>query len=145
MKKSALRLIITIAIAIGAYFSLGKPINKFFHIYNGSVELPILAIFFSVLSFQISMANQWKFNRLGLLPGLIGIYGFFMNCAFINSCIANYMATEHELPMSSYGLVESYLSGLTPSFDLLLLGTGLSLALYMICTCVSAIQAKPKE
>ena len=145
MKNTALRLIITATIAFGLYYTLGEPLTNFWHMCNGFVALPILIIFFALWSLQMSMANKWKFNRLALLPCLIGIYECLWRQGFIISFIADYMSTEHELPMSNEGLVFTGMSGISASYSALLLGTGLSLALYMICVCATAIQAKPKE
>ena len=137
MNKNMLHPIIAAVVTTVVYFAT----KSLWHMWLG----PMLIIFFTAWSLLVSISNKWKFNRLGLLPFLISIYFFFQGLATIWAFVADYMGSEHELPISTYALVSTGMSGISWSLKALPWGFGLSLALYTICICVAACQKKPIE
>lgn len=136
MNKKLIPPAIAAAITIAIFFNT--------KIFISTVTLPIIT-FFSIWSIQVSIVNKWKFDRLGVLPCLIGIFGFLQGQSKMFSYVANYMGSHHELPMSNYGLIANAMPYNATSFEVLLLGCGLSLALYTIRICVLACQKNPVE
>lgn len=136
MKKNILPPIIAAVVtAAGCFFT-----KNLWNVWAG----PVLIFFFTIWSLQVSITNKWKFNRLGTLPCLIGIFGALLNQYNMIGGFAIYMGSEPE-PLSYYGLISGVMDGISMSFEMLLLGSGLSLALYTICISAMACQKKPIE
>ena len=133
MNKKILPPIIAAIVTLGAYFTT----KNIWHLWAAG---PMLMIFFASWSLQVSMANKWLFNRLGTLPCLIGLFTVLLGQWTLCSALAYAMSGDEGPPYSA--MVSTGLSGISSSLEVLLLGTGLSLALYTVCTCVSACQAK---
>ena len=137
MNKNMLPPIIAAAVTMVVYFAT----KCLWYMWAG----PMLIIFFAIWSFQVSIMNKWKFNRLGLLPCMIGIFGFLQGQYTILDWVADYMGSEHELPISTYAMISTNMSGIATSFEVLLLGGGLSLVLFTICTCVLSCRRSVQE
>ena len=136
MNKKILPPIIAAMVTLGAFFAT----KNLWHLWAAG---PMLMIFFASWSLQVSMANKWLFNRLGILPGLFGVFTSLLGQWSLFSALAYAMSGDEGPPYSA--MISTGLSGITSSLEVLLLGTGLSLALYTICICVAACQKKPIE
>ena len=134
IKYIALSLIITVIIVLTAFFSRGivPDLWKFIHQHG---VYPYILIFFALWSLLDSISNDWKFNRLGLLPGLIGVFGFLSGLIEISSGLADVMCGAWEL-VTARGILANVFIGLRVSLEIMLLGAGLSLLLFAINTCV---------
>ena len=128
MNKNMIYPIIAAVATTAIYFAT----KGLWHMWIG----PILITFFATWSFQVSIMDKWKFNRLALLPCMIGIFGFLQGQYTNFSWLAEYMSSAHELPISNYALTATSMFSFSKSFEVLLLGAGLSLLLFTICTCV---------
>ena len=133
MNKKILPPIIAAAVTLVVYYVT----KNLWHLWAAG---PALMIFFACWSLQVAMADKWLFNRLGILPGLIGVFTFLLGQWSLFSALA-YVMSGDEGPSYS-AMVSTGMSGISSSLEVLLLGTGLSLALYTVCTCVWACQAK---
>ena len=134
IKYIALSLIITVIIVLTAFFTRGivPDLWKFIHQHG---VYPYILIFFALWSLLDSISNDWKFNRLGFLPGLIGLFGFLSGLIEISSGLADVMCGAWEL-VTVRGILANVFIGLRVSLEIMLLGAGLSLLLFTISTCV---------
>ena len=137
MNKNILPPIIAAAVTLVVYFAT----KSLWHMWIG----PILITFFTIWSFQVSIMDEWKFNRLALLPCMIGILGFLQGQYTNVSWVAEYMSSAHDLPISNYALTATSLYSFSKSFEVLMLGAGLSLLLFTISTCVLSCRRPIKK
>ena len=134
IKYIAFSLILTVIIVLTAFFTRGivPDLWKFIHQHG---VYPYILIFFALWSLLDSISNDWKFNRLGLLPGLIGVFGFLSGLIEISSGLADVMCGAWEL-VTVRGILANVFIGLRVTLEIMLLGAGLSLLLFAISTCV---------
>jgi hypothetical protein len=137
MNNKMISPIIAAAVTMIVYFAT----KSLWHMWIG----PILITFFTIWSFQASLMDEWKFNHLALLPCMIGILGFLQGQYTCFSWVAEYMSSSHELPISNYALIATSLFSFSKSFEVLLLGAGLSLLLFTISTCVLSCRRQIKK
>ena len=143
IKRIALSLIITVIIVLSAFLTRGIAPAFWKLIYFHGLY-PYIMIFFALWALLDSISNDWKFNQLGLLPGLIGVLGFLEGLVLIFSALADRMCGtggEYLVP----NILANVSIGLRVSLKILLFGVGLSLLLFTISTCVLACKKKPKE
>ena len=143
IKRIALSLIITVIIVLSAFLTRGIAPAFWKLIYFHGLY-PYIMIFFALWALLDSISNDWKFNRLGLLPGLIGVLGFLEGLVLIFSSLADVMCGAWEL-VTVKGILANEFIGLRVSLKLLLLGVGLSLFLFAISTCVLSCRKPIKE
>ena len=143
LKYIALSLFLTVIILLSAFFTRGiaPEIWKFIG-WHG--VYPYMIIFFALWSLLDSTSNDWKFTRLGLLPGLIGIIGFLSGLIGIFTELSDIMSAAWEL-VSVKGILANVFIGLRVSLEILLLGAGLSLLLFAISTCVLSCRRPSKK
>lgn len=141
IKNIALSLIITVIIVLSVFFSRGILPGIWQFIYGHGI-FPYLIIFFALWSLLDSISDEWKFNRLGILPGLIGIFSIISGLQTLFAALSYLMRGDEWAP--TIVLFGTAVWGLSPSFDMLALGCGLSLLLFAICTSVIACQKKPQ-
>ena len=143
IKRIALSLFLTVIIVLSAFFTRGitPEIWKFIG-WHG--VYPYIIIFFALWSLLDSTSNDWKFTRLGVFPGLIGIFGFLSGLVEIFTDLADVMSGAWEL-VSIKGILANVFIGLRVSLEILLLGAGLSLILFAISTCVLSFRRPSKK
>ena len=143
LKYIALSLFLTVIILLSAFFTRGiaPEIWKFIG-WHG--VYPYIIIFFALWSLLDSTSNDWKFPRLGLLPGLIGVFGFLSGLVEIFTALADVMSGAWEL-VSVKGILANVFIGLRISLEILLLGAGATLLLFAISTCVLSCRRPSKK
>ena len=104
---------------------------------------PLLIIFFTIWSFQVSIMNKWKFNRLGLLPLLIGIFCIILGLQSLFTALSSLMSGDEWAP--TIVLIGTVIKGLSPSIDAFALGSGLSLFLFAFSACALSCRRQIKE
>lgn len=143
VKYIALSLFLTVIIFLSAFFTRGIA-PAIWRLIGWHGVYPYLIIFFAIWSLLDSISNDWNFTRLGLLPGLIGIFGFLSGIVQIFSELADVMSAAWEL-VSVRGILANVFIGLRVSLEIMLLGTGLSLLLLAISTCVLSCRRPIKK
>ena len=133
MNKKILPPIIAAAVTLVVYYAT----KNLWHLWAAG---PALMIFFACWSLQVAMADKWLFNRLGILPCLIGIFTSLLGQWSLFSALSHAMSGDEGPPYSA--MVATAISSISSSLEVLLLGAGLSLALYTVCACIAAYQTK---
>lgn len=143
IKNIALSLFITAIIVLSAFFTRGIAPGPWKYIRLLGLY-PYAMIFFALWSLLVSLSNDWKLNRLSILPCFFGVFGFLQAqySNFYN--VSDYMSSSGELE-STYGMVGAAMFGVQLSFKILILGIGLSLLLFTLSTCVRSCRSPIKE
>ena len=130
-------LILTAIVSIGTVFLKDGSANLGWRIIHDHGVFPYIVIFFACWSLSTSIYSKWKSNRLEYMPALWGIFGFLWEQSRVFSDTMNFLSGCLEI--SDFGLKvffnETIRSFSVPS-ELLLLGTGLTLVLLTISTCL---------
>ena len=144
MKKALLSLVATGAIAIGTVFFKDGAADIAWRIIHAHGVFPYFVIFFSFWSLLTSLSEQWKPNRLMLLPAFIGAYGFLWEHGHAFADILEFMSGTWEIS-DLKGFVTAAVRSIALPIEILLLGTGLSLILFTITTCVAAFRSNKRS
>ena len=134
MNKNMLPPIIAAAVTLLVYFAT----KSLWHMWVG----PMLIIFFAIWSFQVSIMNKWKFNRLGLLPCIIGIFGFIWGLQSVSAGLSYIMSGCEWNPRA---FLATAIEGISLAFDVLALGCGVSLFLFAFSVSILSCRRSIKE
>ena len=134
IRNISIGLILTGTIVLSAFITRGIVPELWKFIVQHGIY-PYIMLFFALWSLLDSISSEWKYTRLGLLPALIGVFGFLSGLVEISSGLADVMCGAWEL-VTVRGILANVFIGLRVSLEIMLLGAGLSLLLFAINTCV---------
>ena len=138
MKKILLSVFATIAISIGTLFIDEGDIDHAplaWKVIRAHGIFPYLVIFFAFWSLLLSLTKQWKSNILQLLPIYWGTFGFLWEQGHALSYLVYLLEGAFD-GFSPRGFATGSIRSIAEPFEILLLGAGLSMALFTITTCV---------